>query len=73
MNLAAWAERDGVARGTAYRRFRADLLPVSAQRVAGAILVDDPADELGRVVRPGCMRRCLQLIRNPVWIGRWRG
>jgi hypothetical protein len=28
MNLAAWAERNGVARVTAYRWFRAGLLPV---------------------------------------------
>ncbi|WP_184442541.1 IS607 family transposase [Mycobacterium sp. AZCC_0083] len=47
MNLAAWVERDGVARVTAYRWFRAGLLPVPAQRVGGLILVDDPADETG--------------------------
>jgi predicted site-specific integrase-resolvase len=42
MNLAAWAERNGVARVTAYRWFRAGLLPVPAQRVGRLILVDEP-------------------------------
>ena len=41
MNLAAWAERNGVARVTAYRWFRAGLLPVSARRVGRLILVDE--------------------------------
>jgi predicted site-specific integrase-resolvase len=47
MNLAGWAERDGVARVAAYRWFRAGLLPVPAQRVGRLILVDDRADETG--------------------------
>ena len=42
MNLAAWAERNGVARVTAYRWFHAGLLPVPAQRVGRLILVDEP-------------------------------
>lgn len=41
MNLAAWAERNGVARVTAYRWFRAGLLPVTARKVSRLILVDD--------------------------------
>jgi len=41
MNLAAWAERNGVARVTAYRWFRAGLLPAPARRVGRLILVDD--------------------------------
>lgn len=41
MNLAAWAERNGVARVTAYRWFRSGILPVPAQRVGRLILVDD--------------------------------
>ena len=45
MNLAAWAERNGVARVTAYRWFRAGLLPVPAQRVGRLILVDEPTDK----------------------------
>lgn len=40
MSVAAWAERNGVARVTAYRWFRAGLLPVPAQRVGRLILVD---------------------------------
>ena len=47
MNLAAWAERNGVARVTAYRWFRSGLLPVPAQRVGRLIRVDDPAAETG--------------------------
>jgi predicted site-specific integrase-resolvase len=43
MNLAAWAERNGVARVTAYRGFPAGLLPVPAQRVGRLILVNDAA------------------------------
>ena len=43
MNLAAWAERNGVAWVTAYRWFRAGLLPVPARRVGRLILVDDSA------------------------------
>ena len=43
MNLAAWAERNGVARVTAYRWFRAGLLPVPAVWVGRLILVDEPA------------------------------
>lgn len=47
MNLAAWAERNGVARVTAYRWFRAGRLPVSAQRVGRLILVDEPTGDAG--------------------------
>lgn len=47
MNLAAWAERNGVARVTAYRWFRAGLLPVPAQRVGRLILVDEPTGKPG--------------------------
>lgn len=43
MNLAAWAERNGVARVAAYRWFRAELLPVPARKVGGLTLVDDPS------------------------------
>ena len=45
MNLAVWAERNGVARVTAYRWFHAGLLPVPAQRVGRLILVNDTAAE----------------------------
>ena len=43
MNLAEWAETQGIARGTAYRWFREGKLPVPARRVGGLILVDSPA------------------------------
>lgn len=43
MNLAAWAERNGVARVTAYRWFHLGRLPVPAQRVGRLILVNDAA------------------------------
>lgn len=48
VNLAVWAERNGVARVTAYRWFRAGLLPVPAQRVGRLILVDGPAAQADR-------------------------
>ncbi|MDT5078818.1 MAG: hypothetical protein QOJ80_3455 [Mycobacterium sp.] len=47
MNLAAWAERNGVARVTAYRWFRAGVLPVSARKVGRLILVEEPTCEVG--------------------------
>jgi predicted site-specific integrase-resolvase len=45
MNLAMWAERNGVARVTAYRWFHAGLLPVPARKVGRLILVGEPAGE----------------------------
>jgi predicted site-specific integrase-resolvase len=48
MNLAVWAERNGVARVTAYRWFHAGLLPVPAQRVGRLILVNDAVAETAR-------------------------
>ena len=48
MNLAVWAERNGVARVTAYRWFRAGLLPVPARKVGRLILVDDPLGKTGQ-------------------------
>ena len=57
MNLAAWAERNGVARVTAYRWFRAGLLPVPAQRVGRLILVDDAAAETSRCGRTAVYAR----------------
>lgn len=48
MNLAAWAERNGVARVAAYRWFRARLLPVRARRVGRLILVEGSVAETGR-------------------------
>ncbi|WP_204080547.1 IS607 family transposase [Mycobacterium riyadhense] len=48
MNLAAWAERNGVARVTAYRWFHGGQLPVPARKVGRLILVDAPAGQVGR-------------------------
>jgi predicted site-specific integrase-resolvase len=57
MNLAAWAERNGVARVTAYRWFRAGLLPVSARKVGRLILVDEPIGEAGPRARTAVCAR----------------
>ena len=48
MDLAVWAERNGVARVRAYRWFRAGVLAVPARRVGRLILVSDPAAETAR-------------------------
>lgn len=48
MNLAAWAERNDVARVTAHQWFRAGILPVPARRVGRLILVDEAAGETDR-------------------------
>lgn len=45
MNLATWAQRNGVGWVTAYRWFRAGLLPVRARRVGRLILVDEPGGD----------------------------
>lgn len=54
MNLGEWADREGIARVTAYRWFRAGKLPVPARKVGGLILVDlldsAPAQSLSTVV-----------------------
>lgn len=42
VNLAEWAEKNGVARVTAYRWFKAGKLPVPARKVGGLILIDEP-------------------------------
>ncbi len=57
MNLAAWAERNGVARVTAYRWFRAGLLPVPARRVGRLILLDEPIGEAGPRARTAVYAR----------------
>jgi predicted site-specific integrase-resolvase len=43
VNLAEWAESQGISRVTAYRWFRDGKLPVAARMVGGLILVDAPA------------------------------
>jgi hypothetical protein len=45
MNLAAWAERNGVARVTAYRWLGGGVLAVSARKVRPLILVDETSRE----------------------------
>ena len=57
MNLAAWAERNGVARVTGYRWFRAGLLPVAARGVGRLILVDEPIGEAGPRARTAVYAR----------------
>ena len=47
MNLAAWAERNGVAGVSAYRWFRAAVVPVPARKVGRLILVDEPSSAAG--------------------------
>lgn len=75
MNLAVWAERNGVARVTAYRWFRAGLLPVPARRMGRLILVDEPAaraDRSGQTVvyarvSSADQRSDRQVARVPSW------
>jgi predicted site-specific integrase-resolvase len=57
VNLAAWAERNGVARVSAYRWFRAGFLPVPARRVGRLILVDEPIGEAGPRARTAVCAR----------------
>jgi predicted site-specific integrase-resolvase len=73
MNLATWAERNGVARVTAYRWFRCGIVPVPAQRVGRLILVDDPARRRIGGLELRWMRGSGQRIRWWIWIGRWLG
>jgi predicted site-specific integrase-resolvase len=47
MNLAVWAERNGVARVTAYRWFHAGRLPAPARKVGRLIVVDEPIGASG--------------------------
>src|SRR5574337_1985921 len=77
MNLAGWAERNGVARVTAYRWFRAGLLPVPARRVGRLILIDEPSEDAGLRRRTAVYARVSsadqnadldrQLARVPAW------
>ena len=57
MNLARWAELNGVAWVTAYRWFRAGLLPVPAQEVGRLIVVDEPNGEAGAQSRTAVYSR----------------
>ena len=57
MNLASWAERNGIARVTAYRWFRSGVLPVPARKVGRLILVDDPTGAAGPASRTAVYAR----------------
>ena len=57
MNLATWAERNGVARVIAYCWFHAGLLPVPARKVGGLILVGQPTGEAGPGARTAVYAR----------------
>lgn len=66
MNLAVWAERNGVARVTAYRWFHAGLLPVPAARKAGRlILVDDQPADRSRRARTAVYARVSSADQKP--------
>ena len=69
MNLATWAERNGVARVTAFRWFHAGLLPVPARKVGRLILVDT-ACGAAPAARTAVYARCRQPIRRLIWIGK---
>jgi predicted site-specific integrase-resolvase len=77
MNLAAWAERNGVARVTACRWFRAGVLPVPARKVGRLILVDEPAGEAGPQPRTAVYARVssadqkADLDRQVAWVTAW--
>ncbi|MGH3594497.1 MAG: IS607 family transposase [Mycobacterium sp.] len=77
MNLAAWPERNGVAWVTAYRWFRAGLLPVPARRVGRLILVHEPTGETSpRACTAVCARvssadQKADLDRQVAWVTAW--
>jgi predicted site-specific integrase-resolvase len=59
VNLAVWAECNGVVRVSAYRWFRAGLLAVSGRRVGRLILVGEPSGRAGVCGRSAvCARVC---------------
>ena len=57
MNLAVWAERNGVARVIAYRWFHAGRLPAPARKVGRLILVDESIGEAGPRARTAVYAR----------------
>ena len=77
MNLAAWAERSGVARVSGYGWFRAGLLAVPAQRVGRLIVVGEPtvvADGWGRTAVCAWVSSADQkadLDRRVAWVTGW--
>lgn len=42
LNLAEWAESQGISRITVYRWYHQGKLPVSAEKIGGLLLVDAP-------------------------------
>ncbi|MEO8815377.1 MAG: IS607 family transposase [Mycobacterium sp.] len=78
MNLAVWAQRDGVARVTEYRWFRAGLLPVTARRVGRLILVDEliggeagPRARTAVYARVSSADQRADLDRQVAWVTAW--
>lgn len=65
MNLAVWAERNGVARVTAYRWFYAGLLPVPARKAGRLILVDDQPADRSRRARTAVYARVSSADQKP--------
>lgn len=65
MNLAVWAERNGVARVTAYRWFHAGLLPVPARKAGRLILVDDQPADRSRRARTAVYARVSSADQKP--------
>lgn len=70
MNLTVWAERNGVARVTAFRWFRAGVLPVPAWKVGGLFSSTNLPARLDRSPRRRFTRGSRQQIRRPTWIGK---
>lgn len=77
MNLAVWAERNGVARVTAYRWFHAGLLPVPARKAGRLILVDDQPADRSRRARTAVYARVSSADQKPdldrqvAWVTAW--
>jgi predicted site-specific integrase-resolvase len=77
VDLATWAERNGVAWVTAYRWFHAGLLPVPARKVGGLILVGQPAGEAGPractavYARVSSVDRKADLDGQVAWVTGW--
>ncbi|CNW52815.1 resolvase [Mycobacterium tuberculosis] len=65
MNLAVWAERNGVARVTAYRWCHAGLLPVPARKAGRLILVDDQPADRSRRARTAVYARVSSADQKP--------
>lgn len=65
MNLAVWAERNGVARVTAYRWFHSGLLPVPARKAGRLILVDDQPADRSRRARTAVYARVSSADQKP--------